>query len=71
VPEPLLEVHLFDFDRDLYGCTINVELVQFLRAEKRFDGLDSLRAQIAEDCTQARRILAGDGAASRICATGT
>jgi riboflavin kinase/FMN adenylyltransferase len=71
VPEPLLEVHLFDFEGDLYGRTIQVEMVEYLRAEKRFDGLDSLRAQIAEDCAQARRILAGAGAIPRICATGT
>lgn len=69
--EPLLEVHLFDFEGDLYGRSIEVEMVDYLRAEKRFDGLDSLRAQIAEDCAQARRILAGAGAVSRIRAAGT
>mgnify|MGYP001304212727 CR=1 FL=1 len=68
--EPLLEVHLFDFEGDLYGRTIEVEMVEYLRAEKRFDGLDGLRAQIAEDCAQARRILAGVGAVSRIRAAG-
>ena len=69
--EPLLEVHLFDFEADLYGRTIEVELVDFLRPEKRFDGLEHLRAQIAEDCAQARRILAGAGAVHRVRAAGT
>jgi riboflavin kinase/FMN adenylyltransferase len=69
--EPLLEVHLFDFEGDLYGRTIEVELVEFLRPEKRFDGLEHLRAQIAEDCAQARRILAGTGAVHRARAAGT
>lgn len=68
--EPLLEVHLFDFDADLYGRTMEVELVEFLRPEKRFDGLEHLRAQIAEDCAQARRILAGNGAVHRARAAG-
>ena len=53
----LLEVHLFDFQGDLYGRHIRVALVDFLRAEQRFDGLDALKAQIAEDCQRARAIL--------------
>ena len=56
-----LEVHLFDFAGDLYGETLRVRLVDFLRAEKKFDGLDALRAQIALDCGQAREILARTG----------
>lgn len=69
-PEPLLEVHLFDFEGDLYGRTIEVEFVEYLRPEKRFDGLDQLRAQITEDSAQARRILAGAGAEHRVRAAG-
>ncbi len=53
-----LEVHLFDFGGDLYGQHLRVELVERLRAEKKFDGLDALKAQIARDCADARRILA-------------
>lgn len=56
--EPLLEVWLFDFDGDLYGQTIETELVAFLRPEMSFDGLDALTAQIAADATAARRALA-------------
>ncbi len=52
-----LEVHLFDFEADLYGQTIETELVAFIRAEQKFDGLDALKAQIAADSAQARRIL--------------
>jgi riboflavin kinase / FMN adenylyltransferase len=53
-----LEVHLFDFDEDLYGETLRVRLIDFIRPEKRFDGLDALRAQIALDSGRAREILA-------------
>jgi riboflavin kinase/FMN adenylyltransferase len=53
-----LEVHLFDFAADLYGETLRVRLMDFIRPEKKFDGLDALKAQIALDCGQAREILA-------------
>lgn len=52
-----LEVHLFDFDEDLYGRFLRVQLIAFLRGEKKFDGLDSLKAQITSDCAHARRVL--------------
>lgn len=68
---PLLEVHLFDFAGDLYGQTLAVELVDFLRAEKKFDGLAALRAQIEADCAQARRLLAESPEAPRLRAAGT
>ena len=53
-----LEVHLFDFAGDLYGRHLRVALIDFLRGEKKFDGLESLKAQIAADSEQARRLLA-------------
>jgi riboflavin kinase / FMN adenylyltransferase len=53
-----LEVHLFDFDGDLYGRHLRVRLIEFLRPEKKFDGLAALQAQIAQDSTRAREILA-------------
>ena len=53
-----LEVHFFDFDQDLYGRHLRVRLLEFLRPEKKFDGLEGLRAQIAEDCLRARALLA-------------
>ncbi|MEL7490802.1 MAG: bifunctional riboflavin kinase/FAD synthetase [Pseudomonadota bacterium] len=57
-PAPLLEAHLFDFDGDLYGKTIRVAFADFIRAERKFDGIDGLKAQIARDCETARRLLA-------------
>lgn len=68
--EPRLETHLFDIDIDLYGRLLQVELQHFLRPEKKFDGIEALRAQIAEDCVQARRLLAVDGEALRVRASG-
>ena len=55
---PLFETHLLDFEGDLYGREIDVELIEFLRDEQKFDGLDALKEQIAADCDVARRILA-------------
>jgi riboflavin kinase/FMN adenylyltransferase len=56
--EPLLEVHIFNFDRDIYGAHIQVEFVAKLRDEVRFPDLESLRAQMLIDAEQARDILA-------------
>jgi riboflavin kinase/FMN adenylyltransferase len=58
---PVLEVFLFDFDGDLYGRTIEVEFVEFLRGDRKFDGPDALKAQMDVDCARAREILAADG----------
>jgi len=55
--EPLLEVWLFDFNEDLYGQTIETELVAFLRGEMSFDGLDALKVQIEADAEAARTVL--------------
>jgi riboflavin kinase/FMN adenylyltransferase len=52
--EVRLEAHLFDFDGDLYGRHVRVALVEFLRPEQKFTGLDELRQQIARDCEGAR-----------------
>jgi riboflavin kinase/FMN adenylyltransferase len=55
--EPLLEVHIFDFDRDIYGAHIQVEFVAKLRDEVRFPDLETLRQQMFLDAKQAREIL--------------
>jgi riboflavin kinase/FMN adenylyltransferase len=55
--EPLLEAHLFDFDDDLYGRRIEVEFVQKLRDEEKFDDLDAMVRQIDRDAEQARATL--------------
>jgi riboflavin kinase/FMN adenylyltransferase len=54
---PSVEVHLFDIDQDLYGARLRVHLMKRLRAERRFDGLDALKAQIARDAADARAAL--------------
>ncbi len=53
----LLEPYFFDFSGDLYGQTIEVELVSFLRPEAKFDSIDALKAQMDADCAEARRRL--------------
>ena len=53
----LLEVHLFDRDIDLYGRGLRVRLVDFIRPERKFGGLEELKAQIAADAARAREIL--------------
>ncbi len=57
VPEPLLEVWLFDFNESLYGQTVEPELVAFLRGEMSFDDLDALKVQIDADARAARAAL--------------
>ncbi len=55
---PLLETHLFDFDGDLYGKYLSVELIRYIRPEAKFPSLDALIAQIGADAARARVILA-------------
>jgi len=57
----LLEPYFFDFDGDLYGQTIEVELVEYIRPEAMFDGLPALIAQMDADCARARDILSATG----------
>ena len=57
-PKELLEPYFFDFSGDLYGQTIEVQLIEYLRAEAKFDHLDALTAQMEADCMRARQILA-------------
>jgi riboflavin kinase/FMN adenylyltransferase len=56
-PKELLEPYFFDFDGDLYGQEIEVGFRRFLRPEAKFDSLDALKAQMAKDCDEARRVL--------------
>lgn len=55
---PSFEAHLFELSRDLYGRTLRVHLLGRLREERKFSGLDELRAQIARDAAAARELAA-------------
>jgi len=57
VDTPLLETYLFDFDGDLYGKHLSVELVSYLRPEMNLPDLDALKAQISADAEAARAAL--------------
>jgi riboflavin kinase/FMN adenylyltransferase len=50
----VIETHIFDLDKDLYGRAIRIGFVQRLRDERAFESLDLLRAQIDADCRRAR-----------------
>ena len=50
----LLEAHLMDYDGDLYGSEIRVEFIDFIRSERKFEGIDQLSQQLAQDVTEAR-----------------
>ena len=54
---PLMEAHLFDFDGDLYGKHLMVELIAYIRPEAKFEGLPALIAQIGRDAEKARELL--------------
>jgi riboflavin kinase/FMN adenylyltransferase len=59
-PESRLEANIFDFSGDIYGAELSVSLHHFIRAERKFSGLDELKAQIAADAAEARRRLAAE-----------
>ena len=56
--KPLLEVHIFDFDQDIYGRYIHVDFIARLRDELRFESVDALIEQMDKDSAEARAILA-------------
>ena len=49
-----IETHILDFDGDLYGKTITVAFLQFLRPEQRFSGIEALKEQLEQDKSRAR-----------------
>ncbi len=55
-PERTLEIHLLDFDRQIYGQDVEVRFLQYLRPERKFDGIDALVRQIRLDIEQARKL---------------
>jgi riboflavin kinase / FMN adenylyltransferase len=54
--ERVLEIHLFDFNRSIYGQDLEVRFVKFLRPERKFENVDALVAQIGRDVDQAREL---------------
>lgn len=55
--KPLLEVHLFDFNSEIRGISIEVEFISFMRPEFKFEGLDQLKTQIEQDVRNGRYLL--------------
>lgn len=55
--ELVAETHIFDFNKDIYGKSIKINLLQFLRSEQKFSGIESLREQIQKDVELAKEIL--------------
>jgi riboflavin kinase/FMN adenylyltransferase len=53
----LLEAHLLDFSADLYGQQVSVTFEHFLRSERKFDGLDAIKAQLQLDVSAARGLV--------------
>ena len=61
VPLPLLEVHIFDWDGDLYGEHLRVRFLKKLRDEKKYEGIEALKEAIARDARQAREYFQNHG----------
>lgn len=61
IPEAQVESYIFDFGRQIYGQILHVRPVERLRGEAKFASLEDLIAQIGEDCTAVKKILARDG----------
>ena len=55
--KPILEVHLFDFNEDIYSKRIQIEFKYKIREEKKFKNLDMLKLQIQKDIITAKEIL--------------
>jgi riboflavin kinase/FMN adenylyltransferase len=57
----MIEVNIFDFDKEIYGDILTVSIRKHLRNEQKFDGLESLKKQLAKDKEQAVLLLKVDG----------
>jgi riboflavin kinase/FMN adenylyltransferase len=57
---PKLEVHLFDFDGDLYGQHLRIDFLHKIRDEEKFPDIETLKSRIAQDCEIARDFLASN-----------
>ena len=65
--KPFIEIHIFDFHRDIYGQTIEVEVIEFLRGDQKFDSIESLKDQIAEDISKAKEHLRAKKNSQTLC----
>ena len=54
---PVLETHIFDFEKDIYGRRITVQFIEKIREEVKFDSIDLLKSQIKKDIEKAKKIL--------------
>jgi riboflavin kinase / FMN adenylyltransferase len=52
-----VEVHILDFNQDIYGQNLKVEILEFIRGDQKFDSVEKLKIQIAKDCQKIREIL--------------
>ena len=55
--KPVLEIHIFNFNKSIYGERLTIEFKNKLRDEKKFDNIDLLKKQILQDISQAKKIL--------------
>ena len=53
--KPIIETHLIDFDEEIYGEIVKVELLAFLREQKKFPSLKDLKEQLTQDCIEAEK----------------
>jgi riboflavin kinase/FMN adenylyltransferase len=65
-----VEIHIFDFDQDIYGCDLVVQFVARLRDERRFGNIQDLVAQIEQDSSEARRILSSEASGEDAMSSG-
>ena len=56
----VIEANIFNFNKDIYGQSLRVYLKKYLRTEQKFDGLESLKAQLARDKEQAEKVLSNN-----------
>ena len=56
----ILEVNIFNFSGNLYNKNLSIEFIEFIRGEKKFNGVLNLKKQIKEDCKKARAILSNE-----------
>ena len=52
-----IEIHLFDFNENIYGETLNVDVIKKIREEKKFKNIEALKTQITKDCIKATQML--------------